>query len=271
MENILIDALKINDLKLAGAKSTPQNTDSNNSFESILQGLLGTGTNITKSKHAGLFTHKGTTLDIGLKENLETLSKLINKISEQLETNEGELDIAALEELIGSSLSGDEISFFQLIVNKDFSLEELQTALLEGDNPELQTMGLTIDSVVEEPLQLKIKKLIAGFDKIVKEIDQVLENKLNGNLPSEESTQSQENINRLLAVFESVKGKKYGKKTTIWNRCNINDRGDTGLCLKWVCHRDGLYPRIILESTVTHYCSWWCDCCNTFTISRYSI
>lgn len=207
MENILIDALKINDLKLEGAKSTPQNTDSNNSFESILQGLLGTGTNITKSKHAGPFTHKGTTSDIGLKENLETLSELINKISEQLETNEGELDIAALEELIGRSLSEDEISFFQLIANKDFSLEDLQTALLEGNNPELQTMGLSIDFEKEEPLQLKIKKLIAGLDKIVKEIDQVLENKLNSNLPAEESNQTQENIKGLLAVFESVKGK----------------------------------------------------------------
>jgi flagellar hook-length control protein FliK len=207
MENILIDALKINDLKLEGAKSTPQNTDSNNSFESILQGLLGTGTNITKSKHAGPFTHKGTTSDIGLKENLETLSELINKISEQLETNEGELDIAALEELIGRSLSEEELSFFQLISNKDFSLEDLQTALLEGNNPELQTMGLSIDFEKEEPLQLKIKKLIAGLDKIVKEIDQVLENKLNSNLPAEESNQTQENIKGLLAVFESVKGK----------------------------------------------------------------
>ena len=207
MENILIDALKINDLKLAGAKSTPQNTDSNNSYESILQELLGTGTNITKSKHVGPFTHKGTTSDIGLKENLETLSELINKISEQLETNEGELDIAALEELIGRSLSEDEISFFQLIANKDFSQEELQAALLEGNNFELQTMGLSIDFEKEEPLQLKIKKLIAGLDKIVKEIDQVLENKLNSNLTAEESNQTQENIKGLLAVFESVKGK----------------------------------------------------------------
>jgi flagellar hook-length control protein FliK len=207
MENILIDALKINDLKLAGAKSTPQNTDSNSSFESILQGLLGTGANITKSKHAGPFTHKGTTSDIGLKENLETLSELINKISKQLETNEGELDIAALEELIGRSLSEDETSFFQMIANKDFSLEDLQTALLEGNNPELQTMGLSIDFEKEEPLQLKIKKLIAGLDKIVKEIDQVLENKLNSNLTAEESNQTQENIKGLLAVFESVKGK----------------------------------------------------------------
>jgi len=208
MENILIDALKINDLKLVGAKSTPQKTDSDNSFESILQGLLGTGTNITKSKHAGALTNnKGTTSHTGLKENLGTLSGIINKISRLLETNDNELDIAALEELLGRSLSEDEIPLLQLIANKDFSQEELQVALLEGNNFELQTMGLSIDSGMEEPLQLKIKKLIAGLDKIVKEIDQVLENKLNGNLPTEESNQSQENIKGLLAVFESVKGK----------------------------------------------------------------
>lgn len=207
MENILIDALKINDLKLVGAKSTPQKTDSDNSFESILQGLLGTGTNITKSKHAGSLTNKGTTSHIGLKENLGTLSGIINKISRLLETNDNELDIAALEELLGRALSEDEIPLLQLIANNDFSQEELQAALLEGNNSELQTMGLSIDSGMEEPLQLKIKKLIAGLDKIVKEIDQVLENKLNGNLPTEKSNQSQENIKGLLAVFESVKGK----------------------------------------------------------------
>ena len=207
MENILIDALKINDLKLVGAKSTPQKTDSDNSFESILQGLLGTGPNITKSKHAGPLTNKGTTSHIGLKENLGTLSGIINKISKLLETNDNELDIAALEELLGRSLSEDEISFLQLIANKDFSQEELlgrplsedeisflqlianedfsqeellgrslsedeisflqliankdfsqeelQAALLEGNNFELQTMGLSIDSGTEEPLPVE--------------------------------------------------------------------------------------------------------------------
>jgi len=225
MENILINALKINDLKLVGANSTPQSTDSNNSFESILNGLLGTGNNISESKLSAPLTHKGTHAHIGLKENLGTLSELLKKITEMLESGDGELDIAALEELLGRSLSEDETSFFQMIANKEFSLEELQVALFEGDNPELQAMGLTIDSQGEEPLHLKIKNLIAGLDKIIKGIDQVLENKLNTNLSADELNQSQEKIKGLLADFESVKGKLQQIDNTLTQNFAVTNEG----------------------------------------------
>jgi len=225
MENILINALKINDLKLVGANSTPQSTDSNNSFESILNGLLGTGNNISESKLSAPLTHKGTHAYIGLKENLGTLSELLKKITEMLESGDGELDIAALEELLGRSLSEDETSFFQMIANKEFSLEELQAALFEGDNPELQAMGLTIDSQGEEPLHLKIKNLIAGLDKIIKGIDQVLENKLNTNLSADELNQSQEKIKGLLADFESVKGKLQQIDNTLTQNFAVTNEG----------------------------------------------
>ena len=225
MENILINALKINDLKLVGANSTPQSTDSNNSFESILNGLLGTGKNTPESKLSSPSINKGTTSHIGLKENLGTLSELLKKITEMLESGDGELDIAALEELLGRSLSEDETSFFQMIANKEFSLEELQAALFEGDNPELQAMGLTIDSEGEEPLHLKIKNLIAGLDKIIKGIDQVLENKLNTNLSTDELNQSQEKIKGLLADFESVKGKLQQIDNTLTQNFAVTNEG----------------------------------------------
>lgn len=156
MENILINALKINDLKLVGAESTPKSTDSNNSFESIFNGLLDTGKNTTESKLSAPLNQNITSSNLDLNENLGTLSEILKKIKEMLESGDGELDIAALEEMLGRSLSEDEISLFQLIANKDFSLEELQAALFGGSNAGLQTMGLTIDSGGEKALQQQI-------------------------------------------------------------------------------------------------------------------
>ncbi len=208
MENMLIDALKINDLKMVGASSVSQNTDNRSNFESILQGLLGSGKEINLPKQTVTAKKTETNGQVGLKDNLNALSEIIEKISKLLEANDGELDISALEELLGRSLNEDEISLFQLIANKDFSIEELQAALFDGDNAELQAMGLTIDSDTEEPLNVKIEKLISGLDDIIKEIKQSLENNLNNpQVVSEDAELSQENLKGLLAVFESVKGK----------------------------------------------------------------
>jgi len=208
MENILIDALKINDLKLVGASSASQNTDNKGNFESILQGLLGSGEEINLPKQTAAAKTSATKTTVGLKDNLNALSEIIEKISKLLESNDGELDIKGLEELLGRSLTEDEISLFQFISNKDFSLEELQAALFDENSDELQVLGLTIDAETEVPLSEKIGKLIAGLDNIINEIKLSLENNINSELlATAETDQGKENIKSILSVFESVKGK----------------------------------------------------------------
>jgi len=213
MENILINALKINDLKLVGAETSPKSIGSDNSFESILDGLLGTDKNVPNSELSNPLNTKENSHHIGLKENLGTLSELLQKITEIMGSGEGELDIAKLEESLGRSLSEDEISFFQMLAAKDFSLEELQT------------MGLNLESEGEEPLLLKVKNLIAGLDKIIKELDQVLESKMNNNMPQEDINRGQENIKGLFTVLESVKGRLQHIDNTLTQNFAVTNEG----------------------------------------------
>lgn len=213
MENILLNALKINDLKLTGASTSSQKTDSNDSFDSILQGLLGTGNSLSvqglsRSTQTSQTTGSTSANSLtGLKSSLSALSKIIAKISKILEENNGELDIKALEELLGKTLSQDEIALFKQIASKKFTLEEIQTALLEDSDTALQSLGISLDTESDESIENNLQTLISGLDKIISQLKLSLENNFtNQDITDEETLQVKTGLSNLLTLLESVKG-----------------------------------------------------------------
>jgi len=203
MENILLNALKINDLKLTGASNGTQKTDASDGFESILQGLLGSDQTITRKSQ----NQAPVTGNPSLKNNLTALENILSKLTTTLAENNGKLDIKALEELLGRTLSEDEISLLQQLAAQKFTLAEIQTALLEDSETSLQALGLMLEENSGESLPAKLETLVTDLDKIISQINLSIENSDTiNNLNADGSVRSNEGLDSLLSILESVKG-----------------------------------------------------------------